>query len=281
MALKDVTGVARALDLHDLTNRAIAIITVLVGIIAGVVQLVSGSTFIESTFWAIKAAGSVFLAWALSRELDPDYRFSAFVSSGLTLISLVFANSPSLLALIWCLLVVRILNQTTGLPATVLDAAIALGSGILLAVQSSWVYIPLTVLVFFLNWLLQPGDRRQLVFAEISLIVGAGLGLALRVPFGVIDALGASTVPWLAITIVFIPVIFASGHVKASADFTGEPLNPLRLQAAQVLVLLTAILTTLFAGIRGALSLLPLWMAFLGLAVYRIGAWILGRGYYP
>lgn len=277
MNLKDVIGIGRVLDLNNLTNRAIAIITVLVGIVTGVIQLATNNDLIDSTVWAINAAGGVFLAWALSRELDPEHEYSAFVSAGLAIISLFLVNSPGLLALVWYLVIVRILNQTTGLRATVIDATIALGLAVWLAFQFSWLYVPFAALVFFLNWLLQREDHRQLVFAGTSLIVTVVLGLAFQVPFGVLDPLGASAIPWLAITILFIPVIFASREVEVTSDYTGEPLNPRRLQAAQVVALLTAVLITLFAGIDGALSLLPLWMAFLGVAVYRIGAWILGR----
>lgn len=277
MALKDVIGISRVLDPREPTNLTIAIITLMVGIVAGVVHLATGNALIDSAFWAVNAAGGVFLAWAFSREIDPDHKFSAFVSTGLAIISLLLVNPPGLLAPVWYLVIVRILNQTTGLRATVIDATIALGLAVWLAFQFSWIYVPFSTFVFFLNWLLQREDLRQLIFAGISVIVAVVLGLAFQIPFVVLDPLGAGAIPWLPITIVFIPVIFASREVEATCDYTGEPLNPLRLQAAQVVALLTAILISLFTGIEGALSLLPLWMAFLGVAVYRIGAWIFGR----
>lgn len=275
--MRQISALARPIDPDYPTNRAIAIITVLVGIIAGALQLILGNSLIDSALLAIAAAGSVFLAWALSRELDPDNQLSAFVSSGLTIISLLFASAPSLLALFWCLWILRILNQSTGLPATVLDAAIALGLGSWLAYQSNWTYSVMTTLVFLLDGLLKPQNHKQLAFAGTSVIVGTAIAFGLQVPFGAIDPSGASAIPWLAITIVFIPVIFASRQVAATCDYTGDRLNPMRLQAAQAVALLTAVVVTLFAGIEGALSLLPLWMAFLGVAAYRIGAWIIQK----
>lgn len=275
--MRQVSALGRPLDPNYPTNRAIAIITVLVGIIAVAVQFIAGNSLIDGAFWAIKAAGGVFLAWALSRELDPDNEFSAFVSSGLAIVSLFFANAPSLLALFWYLWILRILNQSTGLPATVLDAAIAIGVGSWLAYQSNWAYIFITALVFLLDWLFTPQNHKQLAFAGLSLIVGAALVLILHVPFDVIEPSRVAAIPWLAITIVFIPVIFTSRQLEATCDYTGERLNPVRLQAAQVVALLSALAMTLFAGIEGELSLLPLWMAFLGIALYRIGAWILQR----
>ncbi len=275
--MNNIISLGRPLDPQYSTNRAIVILTVVIGLTGGTWQLFSGSGLVNSAVWAVQAAGGVFLAWALSRELDPDNDLSAFVSSGLAIASLFVISAPSLLALFWCLWMLRILNRTTGLPATVLDGLILLGVGGWLGWQSNGVYLAMTGLVFILDGVLKPANRKLLALAGATAIVGGVLALAFQVPLGEIDPRGVSTIPWLAITIVFIPVIGSTRQLESTCDFTNEPLNPTRLRVAQGMALLTAVLITLFTGSEGALSLLPLWMAFLGVAVYRAGKWVGGR----
>jgi len=58
--------------------------------------------------------------------------------------------------------------------------------------------------------------------------------------------------------------------VEVRGDYTGEPLDPTRVRAAQLIALITALLVGLLRGISGVVSLLPLWSAFLGVASFRI-----------
>jgi hypothetical protein len=67
-----------------------------------------------------------------------------------------------------------------------------------------------------------------------------------------------------------LPVIATTRGVEAVGDATGEVLNPRRVQAAQVLALLTALLFAWWAGASGLITLLPLWAAMIGVGLYRL-----------
>ncbi|AKB18266.1 hypothetical protein MSWHS_1403 [Methanosarcina sp. WWM596] len=70
--------------------------------------------------------------------------------------------------------------------------------------------------------------------------------------------------------ILFIPIVLRSRKIKSGGDMTGSPLNPLRVQAAQLTALLSAGLLTALRGWAGAESLMPLWGAILGVSLYGL-----------
>jgi hypothetical protein len=76
---------------------------------------------------------------------------------------------------------------------------------------------------------------------------------------------------------LFLAVIATSREVQAVGDATGKPLNPRRVQAAQSLGLLTALLYAWWAGVSGVLALLPLWAAMVGVGLYRLAILFLSR----
>ena len=103
MKLSDVTALGRPIDLSYPTNRAIAAIMLAAFVITGLL-----------TTWGtgLTVALSLFLTWALGRELDPDHNASAFVAVALTAVGY---RTPSLALCGLFLLGIRAVNNTTGL----------------------------------------------------------------------------------------------------------------------------------------------------------------------
>ncbi|MGD2206109.1 MAG: hypothetical protein PVH17_04955, partial [Anaerolineae bacterium] len=73
-------------------------------------------------------------------------------------------------------------------------------------------------------------------------------------------------------------VLATSQKLDSVGDETGEPLDPQRVRAAQVLALLTTLLAAWWDGAAGVVALLPVWAAMLGTALYRL--LLLGRRAY-
>lgn len=268
---KNSSGIGRPLDPNYPPNRAIIAVAILVGLVGGAVQLfIIGSGLLDSLVWSVEAGGGVFLAWALSRELDPDNAKSAFVSAGLWILSLAVINAPGLLALLWFLWSLRILNRTSGLAAKPLDSILFLALGSWLAFQAIGVYILMTAVVFLLDGLLQPANRRQHYFAGLTALAALALFLIFDASLASFRFSAGVIAPLLVVTILFAPVIASYRRVQARGDYTGEPLNPTRVRAAQLIALITALLVGLFRGLSGVVSLLPLWSAFVGVALFQI-----------
>lgn len=268
---KNISGIGRPLDPNYSASRAIIAVTVLVGLVGGAVQLfITGSGLLDSFVWSVEAAGGVFFAWALSRELDPDNEISAFVSAGLWILSLAVINAPGLLALLWFLWSLRILNRASGLAAKPLDSVLFLALGSWLAFQTNGIYILMTAVAFLLDGLLQPSNRRQYYFAGLSALAALALFLAFDVSSAWFRFSSGLIVPLMTVAILFAPVIAAYRRVEARGDYTGEPLDPTRVRSAQLMALITALLVGILRGLSGVVALLPLWSAFLGVALFRI-----------
>ncbi len=134
----------------------------------------------------------------------------------------------------------------------------------------------MTALAFFLDSRLCPPHRRHLLFAGIAL-----LATVILFSFnGSVLGEGKLSLPALlavsAMSVLFVPVMMASRQLRTVSDQTSEPLNPRRVQAAQVIALLTGIQIALWDGDPGVVSLMPLWAAMLGLSLYRLVVVIYG-----
>jgi len=270
MRISDVSATVRLIDPSYPTNRAIAALTM--AVIAGgiVLQLIAGEELIQGASWGISAGLAVFLAWALGRELDPDHDLSAFVATGLALIGLLLFDLPNLMALFWMLLLLRMVNRTTGLPAQILDSLLILGLGSWLTWQRSWIYGLMTGLAFLLDSRLSSPHRQHLFFAGIALLASVIL-------YSVSGGMPGEGKPSLlailvvsGMSVLFVPVIVASHQLSTVGDATGEPLNPRRVQAAQVIALVTGLQIAWWDGDPGVVQLMPVWATVLGVALYKL-----------
>jgi hypothetical protein len=271
MKLTDITALGRTpIDPRYPTNLAIGTLTLVVAIAGAILRLLSGAAPLESALWGIEAGLVLFLTWALGRELDPDHDLSAFVGVGLVLIALLIFDMPSLLVIFWLLLVLRIVNRTVGLPAKPLDSLAVLGLGAWLAWQGYWMVGLATAVAFLMDGLLSPPLRHQLFVSGLAFVAT----LVLSIFHGDIAMeRGPTTAVVIAAAVMaglFLVVIATTRESKAVGDATGEPLNPRRVQAAQVLALLTALLFAWWAGASGMVALLPLWAAMTGVGLYRL-----------
>jgi hypothetical protein len=280
MRLTDFTALGRTpVDPRYPTNLAIAALTLVVTIAGAALRLVSGAALLESALWGIEAGLVLFLTWALGRELDPDHDLSAFVGTGLALIALLFVDKPSLLLILWLLLVLRMLNRTAGLAAKPLDSLAVLGLGAWLTWQGYWMAGLMTAAAFLLDGLLSPPLRTQLFVSGLALVAT----LVLSIFHGDVAMESGPTMLVVVSSIVgaglFLVVIATSRDVQAVGDVAvgtaGEALNPRRVQAAQALALLTALLLAWWAGTSGIVTLLPLWAAMLGVSLYRLAILLL------
>jgi hypothetical protein len=271
MKLTDITALGRTpIDPRYPTNLAIGALTLVVAIAGAILRLLSGAAPLESVQWGIGAGLVLFLTWALGRELDPDHDLSAFVGAGLVLIGLLILDRPSLLVIFWLLLTLRIVNRTVGLPAKPLDSLAVLGLGAWLAWQGYWMVGLATAVAFLLDGLLSPPLRHQLFVSGLAFVAT----LVLSIFHGDIAMIGGPTTAVATAAAVmaglFLVVIATSHESKSVGDATGKPLNPRRVQAAQILALLTALLFAWWAGASGMVALLPLWAAMTGVGLYRL-----------
>jgi len=306
MVIDKLTTVGRTIDLRYATNRAIAIVTGVLFVGGTVFQLYAATGWFQSIVWGVNAGLTVFLTWALCRELDPDHAMSAFVAVGLALLGLLCWGLPLLSVAFWLILVARVVNRSTGMPAGILDALAVAGLGIWLSLDGNWAYGAISVLALFLTSQLPEGAGRRLTEgagrrltegagrrltegAGRRLTEGAGEGqLVLAGLAAAATAAAAAVAPrpaegvtltasgaliGLAASILFLPVILSARHVESLGDRSGAPLWPRRVQAAQVLALGAGLAAALVGGIDAVGALAPLWAAILGASAHWLYRW--------
>jgi len=269
MRLADITALGRAIDLRYPTNRVIAVLALAVMVAGTGIRLLMDMAWLDSVRWGVIAGLAVFLAWALSRELDPDHDLSAFVGAGLMLLGLVFLGLPTLLQLLWLLAVLRLVNQTSGVPARALDTLGLLGLGGWLVWQGQWIAGVATSLAFLLDARLAPRGKRHGFFAGLALV----MTVVLSIFNGNVRMENGPSLPVIVSAVVigalFGVVVWASRSVESVGDASGQRLNARRVQAAQLLALVVALATAWWQGLTGVGALSPLWAAMLGTAVYK------------
>jgi len=270
MNLRSVSAIARPVDFKYPTNRAIAIITVATAAFELLRSLIVGAGLTASFGSAFGVALAVFLSWALCREVDPDQDNSAFLASALVLAGVYAWGRPDLIVVFWVLLSVRIINRTTGLPATIPDSFGLLGLGLWLTFTGSWSYGVLTAMAFGLNSTLPEPQKLHLRFA-LTAVAGALLaairgGLAYQDPNGLLWA----AVLALGLSLSFAPVFVASATISSVGDDTNVRLSSTRVRTGQGFVLLVGVVLAFQMGSAGVVALLPLWSAVLGGSLYLL-----------
>ena len=267
MRIKRLSSITRSIDLNYPTNRIIVEITLLFLLGTAGFRLILGKAISSALYSSLIAGASVFLAWAFARELDPDNELSAFFAAFLGCAGFLFFPSPFLLAFFLEILLIRIVNRSTGLPSKTSDSiAVLLLSG-WISSQGNWIFGLFTALAFFLDSFLPEPNRQNRIFGVIAFIVS--LLAFIRTPGKESILLDAELGLFiLAAVLLFIPQVLSSRKIKSRGDLTGIPLDSLRMQAAQLTAMLSAGLSAVLGGVAGAESLMPLWGAILGISLY-------------
>lgn len=265
--LYQLSAIARPINLKYKTNIIISVITVIVTIVAVIIHYSIGSALLQSLVRGVVSGFAVFFAWAVCRELDPDHELSAFVAASLAILGLIWGQ-PQLLPLFWFIVVLRVINRTTGLSATVLDSLVLMAiSSWLVWGQGNWVYGIVATIAFLLDAFLETRNRNQILFAGVA-ILGTVLWVLLWGNWwNGTGALGLLTVSVALMSIMYIPVIVSYRNLESVCDYNEKPLSQGRVQAAQICALVAGLQISLFGGRAGIIAIMPFWAAVVGAGI--------------
>jgi len=270
MAVNRISGVGRPLSFKHLTNRAIIIIVTSVFILGTLTKLVMGDSLVVSVVWAFGAAASIFFAWAIARELDPDSNVSALISSTLMLAALFFVGLPALLTLFWFLLVIRILNRITGIAPKPLDLAVVIILAVVLSWQELWLYCLMTSLILYINSWIDGEKRKGISLFVIVLSLGVVSAFLGNASFTTIEISADAIVIVTLFTLLYIPVICTRTKLKSLTDITKEPVSVFRMRVTRITVVVVGILVAIIQGYSGFNDLIPLWTSIGGIIIWNI-----------
>jgi hypothetical protein len=263
--MEKYSSISRPLDMNYPSNKLIALLGVVVAVLGAASQAARGFSFLDSAGWGIQAGLTVFLSWALSRELDPDYPSSAALAAAISIPGIAIFALPTLGPLFWLLLLLRILNRSTGLQPTLLDLIGLLGLAVWISLDGSWEYLAATAAALLVDDLLSGKETSRLIFSAL-----AALGAGLLIIFQQNALLFPADITWypiliiLAAAVLFLPVILRSRKVSSRCDQTQERIQPRRVQICQLFALLIGLISAVWQGPSALPNLYPLWAAFLG-----------------
>jgi len=233
--------------------------------------MIAGRPFSISLFFAAGTAVSVFLTWAISRELDPPHHWSAFLGLPFTLIAALYYGLSGLILLFFILLIGRTLNGSTGLRITVFDSIILVILAALLYTDGVITAMFFLAVVFFIDSVLEPVNRKQKYFAYLTLVL-----FFLMVLFfngQAIAFAGLNLYSGLFSLLLIVSTIFLALRLrdaKECGDNEDLPLNYLRICSAQVVVASFIIVELLLKGSQALLMIYPVGFAYLGTVIYHL-----------
>ena len=263
-----ISSIGRPLDFNYKTNKAIVIITTINIIIGIAVSITNQLKMPNLIFTGVSFGITFFISWAISREIDPDNHISAFIGLIPLFIILFFWPETNIAILFWLLISLRIINRTTGLPARIFDSTMLCAISFLLSYFYSPIFGFLAAIVFLADLKLINGQRFQLFFASLSVVLSSILIIinnqffALST-FSMIQLLGI-----LAITIGFLFIPYFTKTVKSKGDQNDEPLSLSRIRAVQIFALISVLLVSFLEF--GLTAMIPVWCALAGLIMHRI-----------
>jgi hypothetical protein len=265
------TSIARPIDPAYLTNRALLIVLPLLGLLSAGLAAVgeTGTAPLSAAFSGMLVA---FAAWALTRELAPDYYGAAFVALALAWFCNIAFGVRLVLLVFVALLLVRLVNRSTGLPWRLLDtlgvlglvtwAAISLQQPLLLLVAST---------AFALDAVLEEPLRGHYVPAAGCL---AGFAWMLGSTTTDLVATDLDAIDWSLLVASVLGIVFfvkTSTEPVSYCDTSPDRLDRMRVNAGLVVGWLVAAQATLTGG-RSAWLETPIWacvIAVLLALVYR------------
>ena len=254
------------------TNVAIMILTLLTGVVMGGVSLLQSGDFGLAIGAGLLYGAIVFVAWVITREIDPDHDLSAFLSVALSFGAALWLM-PSTIAL-WPLGLVilgsRMLTRVVGIRATLIDSFIMVAV-IGLTAYSGYIAVALAASAFFFldAWLQEP-LRRQWAFGALALAIIFLVALIANQGMGLVPA----SMPYIlvigVISLVFLLTILLTGQITTHSDFGNRPLSLSRLRAAMLMTLAIGLVQAVTNSDGGVLSMITLWASLAAVPLYRL-----------
>lgn len=267
-----ITSVGRPLDPAFPTNRAVMMLSPLAALLAAGLAFLQGSGAAAAASAGLSGLLVTFGAWALTRELAPDDDPAAFVSAALALVALLVAGAESVLPLFAALMLVRIVNRTTGLAPRPLDAPLVAGLALWTAHSLQQPLLgAVAALAFALDAVLPGGRRWQLVPAVVCAAAGVALGMRDGVALGLPAARAVTLIVVAVAGAAFLALIVLTTQVRSLGD-VGEngrepqPLSLTRVRAGMAIGLFVALQSLLTEGGRQRVDVV-LWACIAGVVL--------------
>ncbi len=264
------SNLGRPIDQEYFPNVAVVVVTIITIASGTVYKILTDENITFALIFGFLLGVNIFLTWALSREIDPDNDFSAFVQIPFTIWGMLYFEIPNLFLMLLALMSFRILNRTTGLKATWFDTILWFVVGCTMVYAGDWLAGILVGAAYILDGTLSNPLRRNVYFG-ISAILFALVYLFFT---GSIEILkNIYTWQWVSAviaTIIYLPVLLNSRPPASECDNTYDKVPLDRLKSVQILTLVMAVSYPVFVGEEGLKLTYPFWTMMIGVGLYYL-----------
>lgn len=283
MQISQFSALARPLDISYRTNLGIMLMSLFTLVAAffyqwGYLDNVPG----ESLWWAVQAGLSVFIAWALGREIDPDVNSTAFLATPFSLAGFYYTGTYQWLMLLAFLMLLRITSRICGQTLKLTDVLLNLGLVAYLCWQGQVLIGFAFTAAFLVDSRLAPANTHSQWYALLALLIT--ILAFVFFPVGIADEHFQFSGIWIPgigmVVFIFLRVIRDYQYPHSTEDDQKQALNGRRIQAAQLIVLVSVLMIYLLQNFRTSLEIAPVWAVILSADLLRVYRWITKRSLY-
>ncbi len=271
------TSLARPLDFEYQSNRFIAYLALTAAAAGAIFQLATGALLWNASLWGLEAGLFVFLTWAISREIDPEFSSSAALVALLSFAAYYAVPKPSLGVSFWFLIASRLLNRSTGVNPKTFDYLTFSALSIWQIVESSALYGILGCIVLVLDYILGNNKIIPAFCAALLLIFASVWWFATnqRLQLSLPDIQTAFIL--LIIAFLYLLVVLRSRTVTAACDVSEDLLSPLRVQTCQVFIFSALLLGLFLLGSDKVSDFSPIFFAIVGVSIFNLAQLLKNR----
>ena len=263
-----LTRLGRPIDQEYFPNVLIVVVTIITIASGSVYYVIAGEQVTFVVLYGFAMGIAVFLGWAISREIDPDNDFSAFVQMPFTIWGMLYYGVPNIFVMLFLLHMLRIITRSSGYNATWFESVVWFLLGATLVLIEDYVAGLAMAGAFILDGTLRNPLRRHLYFGVAS-VIWVAVMVFMKGHFLIMQSISTwEIISAGIITIAFIPVMISSGAPVSMVDTEEEKCDGSRIRASQLLLLLTAIAYMVLVGKEGLQYNYPLWTILLGVSGY-------------
>ncbi len=272
LTIKRFTALGRPIHPGYPTSKLISILTLLALAILFVFQLYQDLPALQALFAAAAGALAFFFTWAFGREIDPAYDWSAFAALPFAFAAALTVGAPSLLPLLFLLLLSRAINRSSGLKPTIFDHLLLLALAAIITFDGSPAALLLYAAASFYSAISSALERIAAIFGATAALAFLANALFRQPGFFNLDYLSATSV--LLIIALFFAVLIIALLTKTASAVDDENLAPLsssRINMCRLLLFLYLATELISVGTAAFDSYYPLMLAYFAAALFHSG----------
>lgn len=265
--IKFRSSLTRGLNFDFFSNRYVLALAAVSMFVAFIYQLLKGD--LASMFWSVPYVGVYsFLVWALAREIDPDHNLTAYISSALSSVLLVFMPvyfNQALLLIFLLVVLSRMISRINGNKASLIDSILLTTLTLTITVIGRNFLVPLfTSIAFLFDFLLIGSNKRAGIFTLINGLISLYFVYNHGASISQHRLVGEHFFLILYLVVVFLVyALFIGRSVQAQDDLNNTKLEDRRIFSVRILFLWTTAVLSIQGGTTALAGLAGLWIILL------------------